>query len=94
LGTYLIETLAFCVEIKDFKGKSSLHYLCQQYWAWYNDNEGIEMAKMLIERGAKLDDENEDGEIPFGLVRVNHSKSSTFFQWLLTETKSVFGEKW
>ncbi len=49
---------------------------------------------MLIESGAKVDDENEGGEIPLGLVDVQHSTSSTFFQWLLAETKSVFGGKW
>jgi hypothetical protein len=86
--------LGLNVETKDYHGKTFLHYLCQQYWSGFFDNAGVELAKILTERGAKIDDENEDGEIPFGLVRVNHSKSSTFFQWLREETKSVFGDKW
>jgi ankyrin repeat protein len=94
LVKYLIETLGFNAETKDCRGNTSLHCLCKQYWSWYNDSEGMAIAKMLIESGAKVDDENADGEIPLGLVDVQHSTASSFFQWLLAETKLVFGEKW
>ncbi|WP_250296544.1 hypothetical protein [Wolbachia endosymbiont of Oedothorax gibbosus] len=83
--------------IQDNQGRTPLHYLCSKYYK----NDSVEIAKLLLRRGADPDSKDQSGKKPIDLVNpdsgigklfgaINYKKAFRFgCATLLTTVSSI-----